>query len=273
VASYLSGKHGIPLITSICGGEAAEIPEINYGSRLKFFQKKFVNKAFKNAKVIVSGSDYITGKIQSYYSTSIAAKTRKIPFGVDEKMFYPFKTEAENKSGIKLINIATAFPVKAHKDLFRALKIVIEKYPDTILECYGSDEKNILKDIVNALGLNNNVKLNGLIDYEKVPSALNDAHIFVLSSLYESQNLAMLEAAFCGLPVVSTDVGIAPEITPHIVTPGDYKALAEKILHVIVNYSEEKKRALGKTEEIRNRFSSRSSAKKFHELYTSLITV
>ena len=264
IASYLSKKNNIPLVTSICGGEVAEIPEINYGSRLKLFQKYFVEQTLKQAKVIVSGSDYISEKLKLYFDKKIYSKVRKIPFGVNEALFYPLRGTKEISLGVKLINIATAFPVKAHNDLFKALKIVIEQYPDTILECYGEDKNNSLKKIVKNMGLDRHVKLNGTIDYDKIPSALRNADIFVLSSLYESQNMAVLEAAFCGLPVVSTDAGVSREITGNIVRPGDYKALAEKIIEVIknsaVNYSN-----------LYERFSLKNCVQNFIKLYSSLI--
>ena len=271
VASYLSKKHQIPLITSICGGEVAEIPQINYGSRLKLFQKYFVGKTFKQAKVIGVGSDYINEKIQNYYGAGISSKTRKIPFGADENIFYPFKNLNVEKSIFKLINIATAFPVKSHKDLFNAFKIVVGKFPGIILECYGLDEKNTLKEIVVEMDLNNNIRLNGYIGYEKIPSVLNDAGIFVLSSLYESQNMAILEAAFCGLPVVSADVGIAREITSNIVKAGDYKTLADRIIYVLENYDAERKKAEDNLTSLRERFSLKASAEKFYEMYKSFI--
>jgi len=264
IASYLSNKNNIPLVTSICGGELAQIPEINYGSRLKLFQKYFVGQTFKQAKVIVSGSDYIFEKLKLYYNKKIYSKVQKIPFGVNEVLFYPCKNNEEKNLRVKMINIATAFPVKAHNDLFRALKIVIEQYPDTILECYGEDENNTLKKIIIAMGLDKHVKLYGLIDYEKIPLVLNEADIFILSSLYESQNMAVLEAAFCGLPIVSTDTGVSREITRNIVQPGDYIALAEKIIDVIKNPEV-------KYSNLYERFSLKTSVHNFIKLYDSLI--
>ena len=261
IASLLSREFNIPMVTSIGGGELGEIPEIKYGSRLKFWQKKFVSRAFKRAKVIVTGSDYITNKIKQYYPYEFHVKTVKIPFGVDENLFYPVK---KPRSGhIKLINISSTFAVKSHIDLLKALKIVKEKYPDVELDCYGKDEDNILQKLADEMDLNQNVRINGFIEYEKIPNVLREAGIFVLSSLYESQNMAVLEAAFCGLPVVSTDVGVAPEITHHIVKPHNYKALAEKILYVIDNPAAD-------YQNLSERFSLNNSVKGFARLYYSL---
>jgi glycosyltransferase involved in cell wall biosynthesis len=249
-ASRLSRKFRVPLIANVGGGELADLKEINYGSRVKQLQKYFVDKTFSRANIIVSGSDYITDKIKNYYDEHILSKVRKIPFGADEDMFNVMGTstrEAPDKKLPVLINIANAVPVKAHKILFAALKIVSGKFPGIKLECYGRDDKNILQNLAHQSGVTNNISIKGFISYEDIPRVLNKEAIFVLSSLYESQNMAIIEAAFCGLPVVSTNAGAASEITENIAEPGNPESLAEKIIYVIENYSSEKQKALHKT--------------------------
>jgi glycosyltransferase involved in cell wall biosynthesis len=116
--------------------------------------------------------------------------------------------------------------------------------------------------MIKDFNIEEDVIIKGFIEYEKIPEALHNADIFVLSSLYESQNMSILEAAFCGLPVVSTDVGIAKEISDYIVPLGDYEALADKILHVInnpvTNYSD-----------LYEKFSLEKCAEGFYQLYLS----
>ena len=151
IATKLSRKFQIPLIVNICGGELAELKEINYGSRLKFWQKKFVDKSFKQASRIVYGSDYILQKIRKYYPDSIIKKSVKISFGADEKLFYckpKRRFDSESRAlGVHpvLINIASAVPVKDHKTLFQAVKILTKIYPGILLKVYGRDDKNKLK--------------------------------------------------------------------------------------------------------------------------------
>lgn len=262
VASKLARKHNIPLIANICGGELAEIKSIGYGSRLKLRQKKLVDKTFQRANVIISGSDYITDKIKKYYSAEIYNKTKKIPFGIDEKKFFPKIPAKRRGEKVILINIANCVPVKAHSDLLKAVSIVRDKYSNIELLCYGRDDNNVLQAMVNEMKLNDFVKVKGFTEYSEIPHALRKADIFVLSSLYESQNMAMLEAAFCGLTVVSAEVGVASELTPYLAEAGDYKSLAAKIAAAIENpkpvYNVE-------------RFSLKNSARRFIELYQSLI--
>jgi glycosyltransferase involved in cell wall biosynthesis len=95
--------------------------------------------------------------------------------------------------------------------------------------------------------------------------------LYVLSSLHEAENMSLVEAAFCGVPVVSTRVGSAAELTDYKVTPGNYRELAEKIIFVLDNYESERKKSLAKIQELHKKFSLGNSVTRFGELYRSLI--
>jgi len=264
-AAYLAKKYNIPLIVNICGGELADFPEINYGSRTKPLQKYFVSKALNAADVIVASCDFISEKVNQYYGSKIYSKVQKLPFGVDETLFKPPVEKRQiNLAKPVLLNISGFSPVKAHNDLFAALKIVKQKYPDLMLECCGYDEKNVLKDLAAQAGLAQNVNIRGFVDHNDLPHLMYNSDVFVLSSLYESQNISLLEASFTGLPVVSTDVGIAKELTPLISQPGDPASLAQNIFKAIenpnMNYPG-----------IREKFSLKTCSEKFIDLYRSLI--
>jgi glycosyltransferase involved in cell wall biosynthesis len=76
--------------------------------------------------------------------------------------------------------------------------------------------------------------------------------------------MSIIEAAFCGLPVVSTAVGAAPEITKNIVKPGDYNSLAEKIIEVIQD-------PVSNYHDLSEKFSIEKCAGRFYETYLSLV--
>lgn len=62
--------------------------------------------------------------------------------------------------------------------------------------------------------LHGRVELLGGLPHDKVRDVLCRGHIFLNTSLTESFCIAILEAACCGLLVVSTDVGGVPEVLP-----------------------------------------------------------
>lgn len=65
------------------------------------------------------------------------------------------------------------------------------------------------------------------------------ADLFLLTSNYEGYGRTLVEAAACGLPTVSTDVGIAREVLPSscVASVGDASQLAAILKRAIANYS------------------------------------
>jgi len=63
-------------------------------------------------------------------------------------------------------------------------------------------------------GLQQRVELLGQVAHVDVCDVLNRGHIFLNMSLTETFCIALLEAASCGLLVVSTCVGGVPEVLP-----------------------------------------------------------
>ena len=62
--------------------------------------------------------------------------------------------------------------------------------------------------------LHDRVELLGAVPHHRVRETLTRGHIFLNCSLTESFCIALLEAASCGLFVVSTRVGGIPEVLP-----------------------------------------------------------
>lgn len=71
-----------------------------------------------------------------------------------------------------------------------------------------------LQQLIENHNLHDRVELLGGLPHEKVRDVLCRGHIFLNTSLTESFCIAILEAACCGLLVVSTDVGGVPEVLP-----------------------------------------------------------
>lgn len=270
VASRLAERFKLPFITQVCGGEVAKIKEINFGNRLKYWQKLFTGRAFRKADKIIVGSDFLMELISNNYNKDISDKLVKIPFGVEQDKFHPDRKNNDNKK-YSLINIANAVPVKNHSLLLGAFKLVLEKYPETGLVIIGKDNRNIIAKISNELNLNGSVRANGFIDYNLVPGKLNSSDVFVLSSYYEAQNVSALEAAFCGIPVVSTNTGIAPEISGNIAKDNSPSCLAVQIINVLDNLDSEKIKSKNKIEKLIRDYSLKSTTGKIVKLYESLL--
>lgn len=270
VSVQLGKKYQIPVIASVCGGEVADIPEIDYGSQRRIFQRYFVKKTFESAVKINSLSKYVSNIISRNFPREFSDKVITLPLGVDENLFKPMGIKKKSDE-TKLISITNAVPVKAHNILLKAFSKAVERNGKLRLEIYGLGCPDKLGNLVSELELDFYVRLFPFAEHVKIPMMMNNADIYVLSSLYEAQNISLVEAAFCGLPVISSDVGCAGEITENTVPPGDFISFFEKIIHVSENLEDEKEKAFNRRYELLGKFSVKNVTDRFLELYNSII--
>jgi len=80
---------------------------------------------------------------------------------------------------------------------------------------------------------------NFITDDNKMRGFYNSLDLYICASRSEGTPRPVIEAAACGVPVISTDVGIVPELieqeTSGIVVERNYKAIKEGLLHVVRN--------------------------------------
>ncbi|MBN1199828.1 MAG: glycosyltransferase [Bacteroidales bacterium] len=138
--------------------------------------------------------------------------------------------------------------------------LLVGKGPDLLAMQQLAQEIGLEEDVVRFTGLKDEVELAGL--YE-------EADFTVLSSSYETFGTVIVESLSAGIPVISTAVGIAPEVISErngiLIPPNDPDALAEGINRMLDrcrSYDrEEIRQGLG------DRFAPELVRKKLVEIY------
>ncbi|MCG6893256.1 MAG: glycosyltransferase [Desulfobacteraceae bacterium] len=102
----------------------------------------------------------------------------------------------------------------------------------------GSPEHRRVRRQVRGLGMDERVRIVGSVDHRKMPSYYRGADAVGVASRYESFGLVVLEALACGTPVVSTPVGVAPEVirpgvNGYLAAAGDAESLAQTIARTL----------------------------------------
>ncbi|MFH1979251.1 MAG: glycosyltransferase [Patescibacteria group bacterium] len=132
----------------------------------------------------------------------------------------------------------------------KAMSGVVQKCPKTGLVIVGEGpEKENLKFKIKNLKLRDNVVIEkwseDLISYYKTTD------LFLLTSRYEGYGRTLMEASVAGCKIVSSDVGIAPEILEeeNIFKVGDKDDLEKKLINAILGEIESPKLLASQTKE------------------------
>lgn len=142
-------------------------------------------------------------------------------------------TEDEPIVGI----VATLKIEKAHEVFLQAAASVLQRVPKTRFLIVGDGpQRPTLEALAKRLGLEARVHFVGT--REDIPAVVGLFDIGVLSSKTEALPLSVLEYMAAGKPVVATRVGSIPELIEEgqsgfVVEPGDWRAIAERIIRLL----------------------------------------
>ncbi len=128
---------------------------------------------------------------------------------------------------------------KRIEDALEVFKKVCDVYPKSGLVIAGDgSQRSHLEAYASRIGIAGNVRFVGWVD--DVSMFIASADLFLSVSEYEGYGMSMIEAGLSGVPVVTTDVGIAHEVIVHnkngLVCPvGDRACLARSIIELIAH--------------------------------------
>lgn len=138
-----------------------------------------------------------------------------IPNAVDATKFLPDPSKRFPKNSINIVLISRLVYRKGIDLLVKLIPIMCQKFADIHFIIGGDGPKKLLlQEMRERCQLHDRVELLGAVPHHQVRDVLVRGHIFLNCSLTESFCIALLEAASCGLYVVSTRVGGVPEVLP-----------------------------------------------------------
>ncbi len=145
----------------------------------------------------------------------LVGKTFVLPIYIDMKKlreaYIPF--DLHDRVGWKVVLLAVSrLTAEKHIDLLlESLKRVLKSYSNVGLVVVGDGvEKERLMNLAHTLGIEQHVIFTGW--QENLAPYYKGATIFVQTSYFEGYGLSLVEAGLSGLPIVTTDVGLAEEL-------------------------------------------------------------
>lgn len=201
---------------------------------------------------------------------------------VDESIFFP---QDKNYCRMRLnlppdrkilLFVGNLIKLKGPDILLKAMKIVLEIHPDTLLLMVGtgSDHQDLV-ELCKKHHLDKSTTFIGSLDQSKLSAYYNAADVFILPSRIEGNSVALLEAMASGLVIIASNAGGNTESIQNgqnglLFDTGNELSLAQKI---ILSLSDETLCAnLSRNSRVayKSKFSTQIQMTKFHELIQSL---
>eukprot|EP01112_Ceratiomyxa_fruticulosa_P018781 TRINITY_DN6058_c0_g4_i1.p1 TRINITY_DN6058_c0_g4~~TRINITY_DN6058_c0_g4_i1.p1 ORF type:complete len:465 (-),score=54.59 TRINITY_DN6058_c0_g4_i1:26-1420(-) len=159
-----------------------------------------------------------------------------IPNAVDAEIFTP-DPSARDPNKITIVIMSRLVYRKGIDLVIDVIPIICKRFPTAHFIIGGDGPKRVgLEQMREKHQLHDRVELLGAVQHAAVRSVLVRGDIFINSSLTEAFCIAIVEAAACGLMVVSTKVGGVPEVLPpHMIKLAEPNSedLAEKLCEAI----------------------------------------
>jgi glycosyltransferase involved in cell wall biosynthesis len=214
-------------------------PERKYG----FFCGKIMKFIAKIYALNASFIFYVNNGAK-YNLLRLGINPNKISFslwgiwGVDVDEFQPIM-----KPQKRIIFIGNLSENKGILDLIRAIARIKTKIKDIKLSVIGTGPLlDDVKKLIADLKLNDEVELTGEVPSDKIAKALADSYLLIAPSIElrysaEQVGMTMIEAAACGVPVISTNTGSIREFvlnnkTGILVKPGNPQEISEAIIKI-----------------------------------------
>jgi glycosyltransferase involved in cell wall biosynthesis len=122
-------------------------------------------------------------------------------------------TITKQNTRFTLVCVARLVPSKAIDILISAFQLVVSNNSNVYLKIIGDGgEMDNLKKFAKDLNLSDSICFMGELSREQVKNELENSNLFILSSLYETFGVSIIEAFSCGLPVISTRCGGPEEL-------------------------------------------------------------
>lgn len=149
------------------------------------------------------------------------------------------KAKLESK---KVIAIARHSYEKGLDRLLVIWQKVSLKYPDWILEIYGSENKEVaLKELASTLKITDSVHFyEPIINIEEI---YQEASILVMTSRTEGFGMVLIEAMSFGLPVIAYDCPVGPDsvitnnVDGYLIENGNVEEFVKKLSTLMGNYN------------------------------------
>jgi glycosyltransferase involved in cell wall biosynthesis len=194
----------VPMLLHLNGGDVAALPDAGFGGRATLPGRV-------RLRLAVAGAAHVTvpSHVVARDARALGITAERLTLGVARDR-WPERAPRSRTSGgaLRLLCVADLRPVKDHATLLHAVARLVECGRDVHLDCIGVDTmQGAAQRLTAQLGISDVVRFHDVLPHAALRALVVDAHALVVSSRYEGDPVAALEAAVAGVPVIGTAVG------------------------------------------------------------------
>lgn len=201
-----------------------------------FLQKMIIRKCNRSIDSLLAASDFVRKDLKEVFPER---KIDLVPNHIDTDLFTPAESKI-NRDLTRFLHISTLDPkTKDPLGIIDACKIVTERTEDTFeLTIVSDGNTDEILNYIKTKGLENTVIVTGAKQWEELPNYYHNSDAFILNSIYETFSIVLAESWACGIPTITTPVGIGYSLSEDLgynTVIGDPSSLAEAMLKMIQN--------------------------------------
>lgn len=222
VAQNFSERLHVPLVTTLHGFDVTTtMADFLKSKRPALMRYALMHKRLQQrGDLFVAVSDFIANRAKQ--AGFPAQRIVRHYMGIDTQKFTPSESARSDSDNVRMLHVARLVEKKGTVHLLAALARLKEKHRNARLEIIGDGPlKATLQAQTASLGLEQFVEFTGSVPHSTITARMRASDIFVLPSVTASNGdseglpIVLLEAAACGLPVVSTWHAGIPEAVIH----------------------------------------------------------
>lgn len=245
-----------------------------------FIPDKLLERKMLDSKFVATISDFNMGYLLTKYKSLNAEKVKIIRCGLNLSEF-KFREPSPAGSPSKIVSVGRFVEKKGFDYLIRAIKIILNTGKKVELTIIGGGAlMTELQNLVDELGIKQNVKLVGALSNDEVKRIMGDADMFVLASVMDSRGdmdgipVVLMESLALGVPSISTEISGIPELikpfeTGLLVPQKDSKSLADAIRLYLAENDLRKRLVPAGRRLVESEYNISKNTKKLSELFGS----
>lgn len=197
--------------------------------KMNQIQRTLIKQSSRNIKQIVAVSEVLRDDMKAVFPTT---KIEVIPNYVNDKLFTLREDQPLKRR--KFVHISTLDPqTKNPRLLYQGFQKAIQNGNSDIHLTIISDQiTDSLQQRAEEDGLQDHFSFIGPLTWKEIAEEIKQYDAVVLTSNYETFNIVLAEAWLTGLPVITTEVGIAKDLDPKLgvlIPQNDADALAREL--------------------------------------------